>query len=148
VGDIYKYHIESRFNGYRVKKADPMARYYEKPPSTASRVWRHTYTWNDGDWMRTRGGRNSLNAPISVYEVHLGSWKRKYDENWRWLTYRELAPMLCEYIKETGFTHVELMPIMEHPFTGSWGYQITGFFASTSRFGAPEDLIYIKTTSA
>jgi 1,4-alpha-glucan branching enzyme len=143
VGDIYKYHVVSRFHGYQVNKADPMARYYEKPPSTASRVWRHTYTWNDHEWMKTRGQRNSLNAPIAVYELHLGSWRRQYDEGWRWLNYREIGPMLCQYIKDLGFTHVELMPVMEHPFTGSWGYQITGFFASTSRYGAPEDLMYM-----
>lgn len=143
VGDLYKYHIVSRFNGYAVNKADPMARYSEKPPNTASRIWKHNYVWNDSQWMKSRAGRNSLSAPISVYELHVGSWKRKYDEDWRWLNYREMAPLLCEYVKDTGFTHVELMPVMEHPFAGSWGYQITGFFASSSRYGAPDDLMYM-----
>ena len=145
-GALYKYHIVSRHNGYRVDKADPFALQAEVPPKTASVVRRLNYEWNDGEWMTKRGGRNSLEAPISIYELHPGSWRRVPEEGGRPLTYRELAGELVDYIKEMGFTHVELMPIMEHPFTGSWGYQVTGFFAASSMFGTPEDFMYLVDT--
>jgi 1,4-alpha-glucan branching enzyme len=139
VGDRYKFHIEAR-NGYRVDKADPFAFEAEQPPATASVVAYMPYEWNDSNWMATRGERQQLDSPISIYEVHLGSWRR--DANGDWLSYREVAPALAQYAKEHGFTHVELLPIMEHPFYGSWGYQTTGYFAPTSRYGAPTDFMY------
>jgi 1,4-alpha-glucan branching enzyme len=141
-GAIYKYHIANP-NGHQVKKADPYGFHHETPPRTGSIVWDLDYLWNDWEWMATRKSKNSLNAPMSVYEVHLGSWMRLPEESNRWLSYRELAPRLAEYLKEHGFTHVELMPITEHPFYGSWGYQTTGFFAPTSRYGTPQDLMYM-----
>ncbi|HEX6835643.1 MAG TPA: 1,4-alpha-glucan branching protein GlgB, partial [Polyangia bacterium] len=141
-GDIYKYRIWSRFNGYRVDKADPYAVHQETPPKTGSKVWSlDGYEWGDGAWMKERHRRNSLGAPISFYEVHLGSGMRG-DGN-RSLTYRELAPRLAAHCKALGFTHVEILPIMEHPFGGSWGYQVTGYFAPTSRYGTPEDFMYL-----
>jgi 1,4-alpha-glucan branching enzyme len=142
-GTFYKYHITSRFNGYQVQKADPFAFYAEVAPRTASVVHGLEYEWEDGDWMKSRAERNALDAPISIYEVHLGSWMRVPEEGNRPLTYRELAPLLADYVERLGFTHVEFMPVMEHPFGGSWGYQITGFFAPTSRFGSPEDYMYL-----
>ncbi len=142
-GSVYKYHIVSRFDGYTVLKADPFAVYAEVPPKTGSRVWTLDYEWNDQAWMASRKERNSLEAPISIYEVHLGSWMRVPDEGNRSLTYRELASKLSEYVKGLGFTHVQLMPIMEYPFGGSWGYQTTGYFAPTSRFGTPEDFMFL-----
>jgi 1,4-alpha-glucan branching enzyme len=142
-GSRYKYHIESRFNGYRVDKADPFAFYAETPPRQASVVWDLGYTWGDGAWMAARGARQTAAAPISTYEVHLGSWRRVPEEGLRSLTYREAAPLLAEHVKTLGFTHVELMPIMEHPFYGSWGYQSTGYFAPTSRHGTPQDFMYL-----
>lgn len=142
-GTPYKYHIRSKHNGYSVEKCDPLATHAETPPRTASIVWNPDYEWSDSEWMKTRSNHNSLNAPTSIYEMHLGSWRRKTDENNRWLSYRELAPELTEYIKEMGFTHIEFMPLTEHPFYGSWGYQTTGYFAPTSRFGTPQDLKYL-----
>jgi 1,4-alpha-glucan branching enzyme len=142
-GDTYKYHIVSRYNKYRVDKGDPYAFYWELPPKTASRVWELDYEWNDSEWMSDRHKVNSLNAPFSVYEVHPGSWKRVPDEDNRFLNYRELAHSLADYVKEMGFTHVELLPIMEHPFYGSWGYQSLGYFAPTSRYGNPQDFMYM-----
>jgi len=142
-GTLYKYHILSKYRSYRVDKADPFAFYNEAPPRTASTVWDLDYAWGDREWMRKRIGYNSLNSPISVYEVHLGSWMRVPGEGNRPLTYRELAPKLAEYLQQTGFTHVELMPVMEHPFYGSWGYQVSGYFAPTSRYGKPQDLMYL-----
>src|SRR5436305_10694411 len=142
-GARYKYHIVSRFGGYRVDKADPFAFYAETPPLQASVVWELDYTWGDAEWMAGRGPRQALAAPISTYEVHLGSWRRVPEEGNRSLTYREAAPLLAEHVKAMGFTHVELLPIMEHPFYGSWGYQTTGYFASTSRFGTPQDFMYL-----
>jgi 1,4-alpha-glucan branching enzyme len=142
-GASYKYHVASRFNGFRVDKADPFAFFSEVPPKTASRVWDLAYTWGDQAWMAERHRPNALAAPISVYEVHLGSWRRVPEEDNRPLTYRELAPQLAEYVKRMGFTHVEFLPVMEHPFYGSWGYQVTGFFAPTSRYGTPQDLMYL-----
>ncbi|MGH8751223.1 MAG: 1,4-alpha-glucan branching protein GlgB [Burkholderiales bacterium] len=142
-GAEYKYHIVSRYNGYRVDKGDPFAFYCQAPPRTASRVWRFEYEWGDADWMQRRHAANALNAPCSIYEVHLGSWMRVAQEHNRFLTYREMAPRLVEYVKEMGFTHVELMPVTEHPFYGSWGYQTTGYFAPTARYGEPEDFMYL-----
>ena len=141
-GACYKYWIESRYHGYRVQKADPLARHTETPPKTASVTWDLDYEWGDRDWMQGRGDRNALGAPISIYEVHLGSWRRGAEDN-RPLTYRELAPQLADYVSQMGFTHVELLPIMEHPFYGSWGYQTTGYFAPTSRYGTPQDFMYL-----
>jgi len=141
-GALYKFHIESR-HGYQVDKADPMGLLHEKPPRTASVVWDIDYQWSDREWMEKRGPRNSLRAPQSVYEVHLGSWMRVPEEHNRPLTYRETAPRLAEYVARMGFTHVEFLPVMEHPFYGSWGYQTTGYFAPTSRYGTPQDFMYL-----
>jgi 1,4-alpha-glucan branching enzyme len=137
-GQAYKYRIVTR-EGYALEKADPVGFCTELPPATASRVWALNYEWQDGDWMRTRGPRNGLDAPMAIYEAHLGSWRRK-DGNF--LNYRELAHALAEYLNHLEFTHVELMPITEHPFYGSWGYQTTGYFAPTARYGGPQDLMY------
>lgn len=142
-GTIYKYHIISNFGKYKVNKGDPLAFYWETPPKTASIVWDLNYEWNDAEWMHKRKKNNSLGAPIAVYEVHLGSWQRVPEENNRSLTYRELAKNLAEYVNDMGFTHVEFMPVMEHPFYGSWGYQIIGYFAPTSRYGTPQDFMYL-----
>jgi len=142
-GTRYKFHIRSRHNGYRVDKADPLAIHGETPPRTGSVVWDLDYEWNDGEWMASRAARNSFSAPMSIYEVHLGSWRRLADDNNRSLSYREIAGPLAEYARKMNFTHVELLPVMEHPFYGSWGYQVTGFFAPTSRYGTPQDLMYM-----
>ncbi|AKF03860.1 1,4-alpha-glucan branching protein GlgB [Sandaracinus amylolyticus] len=143
-GTIYKYRIHSRLHGYRVDKADPYGFHHETPPRTGSIVWNlEGYGWGDDEWMQSRGARQSLSSPISIYEVHLGSWARVPEDHNRSLSYREIAPRLAAHVKETGFTHVELMPIMEHPFAGSWGYQVTGYFAPTSRFGTPQDFMYL-----
>jgi 1,4-alpha-glucan branching enzyme len=142
-GSAYKYHIVSRYHGYRVDKADPFAFTGEAPPKTASVVWNLDYAWGDQAWMQQRQQHNSLGAPLAIYEVHLGSWRRVPEEGNRSLTYRELAPRLAAYVKEMGFTHVELLPVMEHPFYGSWGYQVTGFFAPSRRYGTPQDLMYL-----
>ena len=142
-GTLYKYYIVSSYNNYRVEKTDPFAFYNEVPPKTASIVWDLDYIWGDRSWMEKRRQRNALNAPISIYEVHLGSWRRVPEEGHRFLTYRELAPALADYVKQMGFTHVEIMPVMEHPFYGSWGYQVTGYFAPTSHYGTPQDFMYL-----
>jgi 1,4-alpha-glucan branching enzyme len=142
-GAAYKYHVVSRYGDYRVDKADPFAFYNETPPRTASVVWDLDYSWNDHEWMAGRRARNSLTAPISIYEMHVGSWRRVPEEGNRPLTYRELAAPLAEYLKRMAYTHVEFLPIMEHPFHGSWGYQVTGFFAPTSRYGTPQDFMYL-----
>jgi 1,4-alpha-glucan branching enzyme len=142
-GANYKYHIESRYNGYRVDKGDPFAFWWECPPKTASVVWDLEYEWGDGEWMKSRSSYNSLEAPWAIYEMHLGSWRRVPEEGNRFLTYREIAPYLVRYVKEMGFTHVEFLPIMEHPFYGSWGYQSIGLFAPTSRYGTPQDFMYL-----
>ena len=142
-GAVYKYHIVSRRHGHVVDKADPFGFLHEKPPRTASLVWDLDYQWSDHDWMQGREGRNSLHAPISIYEVHLGSWMRVPEEHNRPLTYRETAPRLADYAQRMHFTHVELLPIMEHPFYGSWGYQTTGYFAPTARFGTPQDFMHL-----
>jgi 1,4-alpha-glucan branching enzyme len=142
-GARYKYHIVSRYNGYRVDKADPVGLFHEAPPKTASIVWDLDYSWGDGSWMASRHARNKLSAPMSIYEVHLGSWRRVLEEGNRSLTYRELAPLLAEYVTRLGFTHVEFLPVTEHPFYGSWGYQTTGYFAPTSRYGTPQDFMFL-----
>ena len=142
-GTLYKYHIESHLNGYKVDKADPFAVYHEVAPKTASVVWDLDYEWGDAEWMEHQAEHNRLGAPISIYEVHLGSWRRVAEEGNRSLSYRELAPALAEHVKRLGFTHVELLPVMEHPFFGSWGYQITGYFAPSSRYGTPQDFKYL-----
>jgi 1,4-alpha-glucan branching enzyme len=142
-GARYKYHLVTRGGHYRVDKADPVAFFAETPPRTASVVWDLGYGWGDDDWMRGRAARNAPSAPWSIYEVHLGSWMRVPEEGNRWLGYREVAPRLADHVERAGFTHVELMPVMEHPFYGSWGYQTTGYFAPTSRYGTPQDLMYL-----
>jgi 1,4-alpha-glucan branching enzyme len=142
-GTRYKYHLRSNEGGYSVEKADPFAFHAEPPPRTASLVWSQDHAWGDAEWMRTRGGRASLHAPLAIYEVHLGSWRRPGDDAGRLLGYRELAPLLVDYVTAMGFTHVEFLPLMEHPFYGSWGYQTTGYFAPTSRYGAPQDLMFL-----
>ena len=140
-GAAYKYRIES--HGRIFEKGDPYARLWEVPPHTASRVWDEPYEWRDRGWMQQRRERNALNAPMSIYEVHLGSWRRRPEAGGRSLTYREAAQQLPAYVSAMGFTHVELMPLMEHPFYGSWGYQTTGYFAPTSRYGTPEDFKFL-----
>jgi 1,4-alpha-glucan branching enzyme len=134
-GTTYKFELRTT-NGDWVTRADPMARYTEIPPATASKVGQTLFEWSDGDWMTARAARDPHNSPLSVYEIHLGSWRPG-------LGYRELADELIDYIHETGFTHVEFMPLAEHPFGGSWGYQVTGYYAPTSRFGHPDDLRYL-----
>lgn len=141
-GAIYKYKIFSNNQGFITEKADPFALFCEKPPQTASVVWDLGFQWKDQKWMENRQNHNALDKPYSVYEVHLGSWKRKMDEN-RALTYLELADELVTYVKEMGFTHVEFMPIMEYPYDPSWGYQLVGYFAPTSRFGKPQDFMLL-----
>ncbi|WP_111308689.1 1,4-alpha-glucan branching protein GlgB [Confluentibacter sediminis] len=141
-GNLYKYKIESHNNGIKTEKADPYARRCEHPPKTASIIWEDSYKWKDTDWMKKRKKHNALNAPYSVYEVHLGSWKKQVEED-RFLSYFELADDLVNYVKDMNFTHVELMPIMEFPYDPSWGYQVTGYFAPSSRFGYPEEFKYL-----
>jgi 1,4-alpha-glucan branching enzyme len=142
-GAVYKYHIESRYHGFMVDKCDPFAFLCETPPKTASVVADLGYAWDDRQWMEGRARANSLKGPISIYEVHAGSWRRVPEEGGRPLNYREMAHHLASYAKEMGFTHVEFLPIMEHPFYGSWGYQTTGYFAPTSRYGGPQDFMYL-----
>ncbi|WP_411895662.1 1,4-alpha-glucan branching protein GlgB [Winogradskyella sp. A2] len=137
-GNTYKYKIHSSHNDIKTEKADPYARRCEHPPNTASIVWDDNYKWKDSKWMKNRKEHNAIDAPFSVYEVHLGSWKKQIEEN-RFLSYTELADDLVAYVKDMNFTHVELMPIMEYPYDPSWGYQLTGYFAPTSRFGYPEE---------
>jgi 1,4-alpha-glucan branching enzyme len=145
-GAIYKFHIQSRYGGYRVDKADPFGFLQETPPKTASIVWDLDYEWNDQSWMANRARFNDRHAPLAIYEVHLGSWRRMAEDGNRPLTYREIAPLLAGYVREMGFTHVEFLPVMEHPFYGSWGYQVTGFFAPTSRYGTPQDFMFLIDT--
>ena len=143
---LYKYFIRSRTNGYEVEKADPYAFATEMRPSTASKVWNLSdYDWGDSEWMASRGPKSAHDAPISIYEVHLGSWMRVPDEG-GWLTYRDLAPRLAEYAVELGFTHVELLPVTEHPFDGSWGYQTVSYYAPTARFGTPQEFMFLVDT--
>ncbi|WP_372744013.1 1,4-alpha-glucan branching protein GlgB [Lutibacter sp.] len=141
-GTVYKYKIHSNNNDIKTEKADPYARRCEHPPKTASVVWEDNYNWKDDNWMKTRKEHNKLDAPYSVYEVHLGSWRKNAEED-RSLSYIELADELVSYVKEMNFTHVEFMPIMEYPYDPSWGYQLTGYFAPTSRFGYPDEFKYL-----
>jgi 1,4-alpha-glucan branching enzyme len=136
-GEVYKYAIHSN-TGENLEKSDPFAFYAEIAPATASIIWDHEYKWNDSVWLNDRKNAKGKPKPYSVYEVHLGSWRRKLSEGNRSLSYKELADELVYYVKEAGFTHVEFLPVMEHPFFGSWGYQLTGYFAPTSRFGSPQ----------
>jgi len=141
-GELYKFSVKSR-EGEILDKTDPYATEMEFRPRTASRInFLANYSWKDSIWMENRRRKHWDEAPISVYEVHLGSWARVPEENNRWLSYRELAEKLIPYVKERGFTHIELLPIMEHPFDGSWGYQVTGYYAPTSRFGTPQDFMF------
>jgi len=145
-GTLYKYHIASRFNGYRVDKADPFSIFNEIPPKTASIVWDLDYQWGDQEWMATRRQRSGLTKPMAIYEMHLGSWRRVAAEGNRSLSYRELAPQLADYLQNMEYTHVEFLPIMDHPFFGSWGYQITGYFAPSGNYGTPQDLMVLIDT--
>jgi 1,4-alpha-glucan branching enzyme len=141
-GQLYKYAITSRHGDYQVQKADPCGFAAEIRPRTASRIWELAgYSWGDDDWLEKRWEKNGTICPISIYEVHLGSWMR--GENNRWLSYRELAEKLADYVAGMGFTHVEFLPVTEHPFDGSWGYQTVGYFAPTSRFGTPHDFMFL-----
>ena len=139
-GEAYKYSIVGPNEEY-LEKADPFGFYHEIPPRTASIVWDHQYSWNDGAYLEERKKSSGAARPMSVYEVHAGSWRRNPSEGNRSLTYQEMIRELVPYVKDAGFTHVEFLPMMEHPFFGSWGYQITGYFASTSRFGEPQDFM-------
>jgi 1,4-alpha-glucan branching enzyme len=142
-GSLYKYHIRSRVSGYRADKADPFSCFNEIPPKTASIVWDLDYQWNDQEWMAKRQQRNRLDKPMAIYEMHVGSWRRVLEQGNRSLSYRELAAPLAEYLQHLGYTHVEFLPIMDHPFFGSWGYQITGYFAPSGNYGTPQDLMYL-----
>ncbi len=142
-GTVYKFHVASRYHGAAAQKADPFALACEVAPKSASVVWDLEYAWGDRDWMAGRHERNSLRSPMSIYEVHLGSFMRVAEDGYRSLSYLELADKLTEHVVRMGFTHVELLPVMEHPFFGSWGYQITGYFAPTSRYGTPQDLMVL-----
>jgi len=142
-GACYKYHLTSHHHNYRVEKTDPFAARTEVPPRTASIVWDLEYAWGDGQWMQDRARVNALNAPMSAYEVHAGSWRRVPDDANRSLSYRELATQLADYAHEMNFTHVEFLPLTEHPFYGSWGYQTTGYFAPTARYGTPQDFMHL-----
>ncbi len=143
-GSHYKYAVHSRFLGYKVDKSDPYGFFAEMRPSTDSRVWNiDRYAWGDDAWLEQRAARQALDRPINIYEVHLGSWRRvPYAEGGGFLSYRDLAHQLVEYCLDMGYTHVELLPITEYPFDGSWGYQAVGYFAPTSRFGTPDDFMY------
>ena len=143
-GETYKYHIVSKFHNIIHDKSDPFGFYAEQPPRSASKVWDLTqYCWSDETWMTNRYKNNAHDAPVSVYEMHIGSWRLKTEENNRPLTYRELSTQLVAYLKEMNYTHVEFMPLTEFPYDGSWGYQVVGYFAATSRFGTPEDLMFL-----
>lgn len=142
VGQRYKFHVKSHVNGYEANRGDPYALYWEQAPKTAPIIWDLDYAWGDAAWMQQRGECNKLTAPISIYEVHLGSWRRNDENGEIFLSYREMAPVLAAYVLKMGFTHIQILPIMEHPFYGSWGYQTTGYFAPTSRYGTPQDFMY------
>ena len=142
-GAFYKFHIASRFDGYTVDKVDPFGVQHAVAPRKESVVRRLDYTWNDADWMAGRGAKQTLDQPMSTYELHFGSWARVPEDGDRSLTYREMAPKLVQYLTDRAFTHVEFLPLMEHPFYGSWGYQTTGYFAPTSRYGDPQDLMFL-----
>jgi 1,4-alpha-glucan branching enzyme len=145
-GTLYKYHIVSRFNDYRVDKADPFSIFNEIPPKTASIVWDLDHQWSDQEWMTSRRQRHALDKPMAIYEMHVGSWRRVAEEGNRSLSYRELAPQLADYLERLGYTHVEFLPVMDHPFFGSWGYQITGYFAASGNYGTPQDFMYLVDT--
>jgi len=142
-GTLYKYFVESQHNKYMSDRADPFAYMHEVSPATSSVVWDLDYEWKDSAWMKTRAAKNSHTAPMSIYELHIGSWMRLAQEGNRSLTYREIAHKLADYCVDMGFTHVEFLPVMEHPFFKSWGYQTLGYFAPTSRFGTPQDFMYL-----
>src|SRR6202521_2540697 len=141
-GSRYKYEIRTSDGGLRLK-SDPFAQAMEVPAATASVVYQSSYEFHDAEWLQERARREWIKTPISIYEVHLGSWRRVPEENNRPLTYREMAPILGDYVTRMGFTHVELLPVMAHPFTGSWGYQVSGYFAPTPRYGSPDDLRFL-----
>jgi 1,4-alpha-glucan branching enzyme len=141
-GVKYKFELRTADNQV-ILKADPFANATEKPPATASRIFQPSYQFGDAQWMESRQARELLRSPLSIYEVHLGSWRRSPDDPDRWLSYREIAPLLADYVADMGFTHVEMLPVMEHPFAGSWGYEVTGYFAPTARGGAPDDFRYL-----
>ncbi len=143
VGDTYKYRVWSRHRGYRVDKADPVAAYAEVAPASASVVWEASHVWGDQEWMASRSSRQGAGRPMSITEIHLGSWRRDPARSDELLGYRALAPLLTAHCRDMGFTHVELMPVMEHPYYASWGYQVTGFFAPSSRWGTPDDFAYL-----
>ena len=141
-GETYKFCVTDA-HGNQIDKADPYGTASELPPRTASVVTNlDTYQWSDNDWMNKRAVNNGLDQPVSVYELHLGSWRQDQDKDNGWMNYREIAHQLVEYCQQMNFTHIELMPVSEHPFTGSWGYQTVGYFAVTSRYGTPEDFMY------
>jgi len=142
-GSLYKYHVRSRYRKYRVDKADPFAFFNELAPKTASMVWDLSYQWNDQEWREKQAEATIGKSPCAIYEMHPGSWMRVPEEDNRFLNWRELAPKLVEYLHKTGFTHVEFLPIMEHPFYGSWGYQCLGYFAPTHRYGTPQDFMFL-----
>jgi len=145
-GEIYKYHISSRLGNYSVEKADPFAFATEEPPRTASVIANLDYQWHDGEWMGHRSQLQRHDRPMSIYEVHLGSWMRSPDDPDKFLSYRDFAPLLAAHVNKLGFTHIEFLPLTEHPFYGSWGYQTSGYFAPTSRMGSPQDLMYLIDT--
>ncbi len=142
-GDLYKFHVVSWNKSYAADKGDPYGLYWERSPRTANVVWDLEYEWNDLAWLERRKQVNALNSPWSIYELHIGSWRRNPEEDNRPLTYKEIADYLIPYLKKTGFTHVEFMPVMEHPFYGSWGYQVIGYYAPTSRYGTPQEFMYL-----
>jgi 1,4-alpha-glucan branching enzyme len=144
-GTLYKYHVAAP-GGFTAEKTDPFAFHCEIPPKHAAVTWDLGYEWHDDDWMAARGPKAAQDAPVSIYEVHLGSWMRAADPPYHSLSYRDVAPRLAAYCKDMGFTHVEFLPITEHPFFASWGYQVTGYFAATSRYGTPQDLMYLIDT--
>jgi 1,4-alpha-glucan branching enzyme len=145
-GSFYKFHIASKLNGYVVDKVDPVGFQHAVAPRKESIVRSIDYAWNDADWMAGRGAKQKLDQPMSIYELHFGSWARVPEEGDRSLGYREMAPKLAQYLVDRAFTHVEFLPLMEHPFYGSWGYQTTGYFAPTSRYGLPQDLMFLIDT--
>ncbi|MGH8336254.1 MAG: 1,4-alpha-glucan branching enzyme, partial [Gammaproteobacteria bacterium] len=141
-GEHYKFEIRTK-DGNLLIKADPFANACEVPPHTASNIYKSDYSFQDAAWIEHRRNQDALRSPMSIYEMHLGSWRHVPEENDRSLTYRELAPLLADYINDLGFTHVELMPVMEHPFLGSWGYQVTGYYTPSARWGSPDDFRYL-----
>jgi 1,4-alpha-glucan branching enzyme len=145
-GTLYKYHIVSKYNNFAVDKGDPYAFLWEAPPRTASMVWDLDYAWKDSEWMMNRHRNNAISSPIATYEIHLGSWRRVPEDDNRSLTYREMAEQLPKYLNDLGYTHVEFMPVTEHPFYGSWGYQTVGFFAPSNRYGTPQDFMHLVNT--